>query len=134
MRQTVDQKQLKRREVLLARTREAAPAIAVAGSIVKSWRTYQGRLLGPFYRLAYRESGRQKSIYIGKDAELVSAARLLLDELQATERIRRTMERQRSAVRASPRVAKAAWAQELQKDGLRLKGFEIRGWRQRRSK
>lgn len=134
MSKTVDQKLVKRRDVLLAKIREAAPALAATGSIVETWRTYQGRRLGPYYRLAYRESGRQKTIYVGKDAELVVAARSLLEELHVNERIRRTMERQQLAVRAGLRAAKAAWAQELQKSGLTLKGYEVRGWRRLRSK
>ena len=134
MSKTVDQKLVKRRDVLLAKIREAAPALAATGSIVETWRTYQGRRLGPYYRLAYRESGRQKTIYVGKDAELVAAARSLLEELHVNERIRRTMERQQLAVRAGLRAAKAAWAQELQKSGLTLKGYEVRGWRRLRSK
>jgi hypothetical protein len=134
MSKTVDQKLVKRRDVLLAKIREAAPALAATGSIVETWRTHQGRRLGPYYRLAYRESGRQKTIYVGKDAELVAAARSLLEELHVNERIRRTMERQQLAVRAGLRAAKAAWAQELQKSGLTLKGYEVRGWRRLRSK
>lgn len=134
MSKTVDQKLVKRRDVLLAKIREVAPVLAATGSIVETWRTYQGRRLGPYYRLAYRESGRQKTIYVGKDAELVAAARSLLEELQVNERIRRTMERQQLAVRAGLRAAKAAWAQELQKSGLTLKGYEVRGWRRLRCK
>jgi hypothetical protein len=134
MSKTVDQKLVKRRDVLLAKIREAAPVLAATGSIVETWRTYQGRRLGPYYRLAYRESGRQKTIYVGKDAELVAAARSLLEELQVNERIRRTMERQQLAVRVGLRAAKAAWAQELQRSGLTLKGYEVRGWRRLRSK
>lgn len=133
MSKTVDQKLVKRRDFLLAKIREAAPVLAATGSIVETWRTYQGRRLGPYYRLAYRESGRQKTIYVGKDAELVAAARSLLEELQVNERIRRTMERQQLAVRVGLRAAKAAWAQELQRSGLTLKGYEVRGWRRLRS-
>lgn len=134
MSKTVDQKLVKRQDILLAKIREVAPVLAATGSIVETWRTYQGRRLGPYYRLAYRESGRQKTIYVGKDAELVAAARSLLEELQVNERIRRTMERQQLAVRAGLRAAKAAWAQELQKSGLTLKGYEVRGWRRLRCK
>lgn len=130
---TVDQKRHQRRAAILAAIRQAGPVLAASGSIVKSFRTYRGRRLGPFYRLAYRESGRQKTIYLGRDAELVAAARGLLEAQQARERIRRILRRQRSAVQAGLRAAKAAWAQELEKNGLSLQGYEVRGWRQRRS-
>ena len=125
----VDQKSWTRREVLLARLRQAAPALATAGTIVETWRTYRGRRLGPFFRVAYRESEIQKSIYVGNDPELVAAACELLGKLQADERLRRAVARQRRAVRASLTVAKTAWAQELKKRGLSLKGYEARGWR-----
>jgi len=91
MTKSVDQKSSMRRVELLAKIRQAAPAVATAGSIVETWRTYRGRRLGPYYRLAYRESGIQRSIFIGGDSQLVAAARELLAELQADERARRAV-------------------------------------------
>ena len=35
------------------------------GAIVATWREHQGRKLGPYYRLAWREEGRQRSRYLG---------------------------------------------------------------------
>jgi hypothetical protein len=97
--------------------------------MVATWRTYRGRRLGPFFRIAYRESEMQKSIYIGNNPELVAAARELLAELQANERARRAVKRLQSATRASLRVAKLAWERDLREVGLHRKGFEVRGWR-----
>jgi hypothetical protein len=37
------------------------------GAIVATWRRRGARTYGPYYRLAYREAGRQKSIYLGRD-------------------------------------------------------------------
>jgi hypothetical protein len=129
MTKPVDQKSSMRRVELLAKIRQAAPAVATAGSIVESWRTYRGRRLGPYYRLAYRESGIQRSIFIGGDSQLVAAARELLAELQADERARRAVKQMQLATLASLRVAKLAWERELREVGLRRKGFEARGWR-----
>ena len=129
MTKSVDQKSSMRRVQLLAKFRRAAPAVATAGSIVETWRTYRGRRLGPFFRIAFRESEMQKSIYIGNNPELIAAARELLAELQTDERARRAVKRLQSAARASLRVAKLAWDRELREVGLRRKGFEIRGWR-----
>ena len=127
---TVDQKKdVTRCEVLLAQIRRVASAVAMGGSIVETWRTYRGRRLGPYCRLAYRESGIQRSIYVGSDPQLVAAAREILAELQADERARRAVKRLQSATRASLRAAKSAWERELKRMGLHLKGFEIRGWR-----
>ena len=36
------------------------------GAVVASWQTYRGRRLGPYYWLAFRDSGRQRSIYLGR--------------------------------------------------------------------
>lgn len=131
MPRAVDQKRNStRRESLLAQIRQAASAVATAGSIVKTWRTYRGRRLGPYYRIAFRDAEVQKSIYIGSDPELATAARTLLAELQAGERARRVVRRLQVASRASLRAAKTAWERELERAGLHLQGFEVRGWRQ----
>jgi len=129
---TVDQKKrdVTRCEVVLAQIRRVASAVAMGGSIVETWRTYRGRRLGPYCRLAYRESGIQRSIYVGSDPQLVAAAREILAELQADERARRMVQRLQSATRASLRAAKTDWEGELARVGLHLQGFEVRGWRQ----
>ena len=110
-------------EIVLAQIRRVASAVAMGGSIVETWRTYRGRRLGPYCRLAYRESGIQRSIYVGSDPQLVAAAREVLAELQADERARRMVQRLQSATQTS-------WEGELARVGLHLQGFEVRGWRQ----
>ncbi len=35
------------------------------GTVIATWRDYHGRKLGPYYRLAWRDSGRQCSLYLG---------------------------------------------------------------------
>jgi hypothetical protein len=35
------------------------------GVVVESWRYYQQRRLGPYFRVSFREQGRQESIYLG---------------------------------------------------------------------
>jgi hypothetical protein len=60
-----------------------------SGTMAECWKTYRGRRIGPYYRLAFREDGKQKSIYLGRDPELASRAAQLLSELQAPHRIRR---------------------------------------------
>ena len=44
------------------------------GAVVATWRTQRGRTSGPFYRLAYRQGGRQRSIYLGRSALLARKA------------------------------------------------------------
>ena len=50
--------------------REAPTRFACQGTVTTSWRTYRGRRLGPYYRLAWRENGRQRSIYLGRQGRL----------------------------------------------------------------
>jgi len=57
------------------------------GSAAAAWRRRGTRTYGPYYRLNYREDGRQQSVYLGR---LNGHLRLL---------------------------------------GLRMQGFEVRGWR-----
>ena len=98
---SVDQKvaaQFERvRAVVMAQPRR----FARQGSVVASWRVYAGRKLGPYFRLAYREGRRQRSIYLGRCAELARRVRELLAELQGQL---------------------AVW-------GIRLEGFRFRGVR-----
>ena len=42
------------------------------GAVVAAWRTYRKRKLGPYYHLVFRDEGRQKSIYLGRDGPLVA--------------------------------------------------------------
>ncbi len=111
------------------RTLAADPKhFARQGAVVASWRYYQGRKLGPYYRLAYREEGRQRFIYLGRAEGLAQAVRDLLAALQRPLCRRRLFDALRTQAREMLRQAKASMAEELAKWGLRLKGFEVRGW------
>ncbi len=57
------------------------------GAVVASWRTYRGRRLGPYYRLAWRENRRQRSIYLGPGGPLVDEARRRLHQAQTARRV-----------------------------------------------
>jgi hypothetical protein len=95
------------------------------GSIAATWRSYRGARLGPFFALRYRMGGRQKAVYLGQSAALAEQVRVLLREIQQDRQIARL---QRQA-RAELRKQKKLWAQDLASLGLRLKGFEVCGWR-----
>ena len=98
------------------------------GAVVATWRTQRGRTSGPFYRLAYRQGGRQRSIYLGRSALLARKVRALLAVLQRPMREERDWERLRRAVKSALRARKAEWARELAKHGFCLKGYEVRQW------
>ena len=103
--------------------------LSTQGAIVASWRSYQGRRLGPYYRLAYREQGKQCSLYLGSAIDLVSLVRRELANFQRSLREAQVFHRMRSAARKALRASKDRLRQHLAAIGIRLKGFEFRGVR-----
>jgi hypothetical protein len=96
------------------------------GTVVAGWRSYGGRRLGPYYRLAYREASRQRSLYLGRSEDLADAVRGLLGSLQQPLRNRQAVRRLKSLARASLRRVKAELGRVLAKSGFWLKGYEVR--------
>ncbi len=128
-RKAVDQKVAGRFDALAARIEAKRNVLAAAGSIVATWRMYRGRRLGPYYRLSYREHGRQRSIYLGRSPELVERVRGLLAEWQAPGRERKELSHVRAVLQKSLRRQKAAWERDLRAAGLYTRGYTVRGWR-----
>lgn len=95
------------------------------GTVVASWRKYRGHRLGPFFALRYRVEGRQLALYLGRSAELAAEVQGLLAEVQQQRELA-TWQRQ---ARLQLRKYKEGWRRELAAAGLRLQGFEVRGWR-----
>ena len=99
------------------------------GHVAATWRRRNGKTFGPYYRLGYREGGRQFSVYLGRSGELAEQVRRAIEAVQmplAQRRLFNSIERQ---IRASLRVHKHRVSALLRPYGLRLKGFEVRGWR-----
>ena len=99
------------------------------GSVVASWRRRGTRTYGPYYRLIYREASRQRSLYLGRAGGLVEEVRGRLRALQTPLRSHRVLERTRRHAAALVRASKARLNLQLRPWGLRLQGFEVRGWR-----
>ena len=99
------------------------------GTVIATWRDYQGRKLGPYYRLAWREEGRQCSLYLGASEELAQSVRQLLATLQRRLKENRQWRRLYAASRAACRASRALVNQQIARIGLYLKGSEFRGWR-----
>ena len=112
-------KEIRQREAIMARQ----------GTVVATWRTRQGRKVGPYYRLAWRDRGRQKSLYLGGSAELAQAVRQMLADLQRPLRVDRAFLAARKQGWAALRAHKVVLARELARYGLYLHGWEVRGWR-----
>jgi len=101
---------------------------ARCGTVAECWRRYNGNRLGPYYRLDYRDDGRQRSIYLGKCPELAQRVRALLNEIQEPGRRRRQARRTRRQLLSELRAQKARWYQALRARGLYARGYAVRGW------
>ncbi len=99
------------------------------GSVQKSWRRYQGKRTGPYFRLVFRQEGRQRSIYLGAKSDDIVLLRRVLHELQSETRMARTVARSRKETRQALRRARAELNENLQSIGLFMKGGEVRGWK-----
>ena len=99
------------------------------GAVVQTWREYAGRHLGPYFRLIFRQDGRQRSLYLGSDPQFAGVVRDLLEQVQRPLRERRSLQRLRAGLERELQRCKIAWDAELRPYGLRLKGWEVRGWR-----
>lgn len=123
----VDQKERDRVQRIAAALRAQGHRFARQGTVVATWRQYRGKRLGPYYRLAYRADGRQKSIYLGASAWVAAQIRRLLARLQAPLREHRALQRARATILASLRRHQARAKALFAAVGVRLKGFEYRG-------
>ena len=99
------------------------------GKVLESWRYHAGRQLGPYYRLMFRDQGKQRTLYLGDCSAFASEVRQALDRLQAAPHQERATACRRAAARAALRQSKQEWEAELHKQGLFLKGYEVRGYR-----
>jgi hypothetical protein len=128
-RDSLHQRELPRLERVRAYVRAHPALFAAQGSVVATWRTDAGRRLGPYFQLAWRQSGRQHWLYLGRSNGLAERVRQLLATLQAPRRHRRLIERLNAQVRASLRRSKLELKALLAPLGIQLKGFEFRGVR-----
>ena len=106
-----------------------AELFARQGSIAAAWRRHGSRTYGPYYRLSYREGGRQRSIYLGRESTLVALVRQELADLQRPLRQHRAVVRLERQVKTALRADKRRLNRHLRLLGLRMQGFEVRGWR-----
>jgi len=113
----------------LALIARRAEVFARQGSIVAAWRRRGTRTYGPYYRLSYRENGRQRSVYLGHEGTLVALVRQTLADLQRPLRQHRAVVRLERQVKTALRADKGRLNRHLRLLGLRLQGFEVRGRR-----
>ena len=106
--------------------RSHADTFARCGSVVASYRTKNGRRCGPYYRLAYRSGGRQRSLYLGASEELVAQVRSLLTELQARRDYYRMVAQSERRRRENLLRIKRQWQQAALAHGLYASFFQGR--------
>ena len=99
------------------------------GSVSATWRQRNGKTFGPYYRLSYRENGRQCAIYLGREGPLVDRVYQQLHTLRHPHRQRLTLQRFDRRIRSDLRANNVRLNALLRPLGLWLKGFEVRGWR-----
>jgi len=124
---TVSQKAQERFEQVRAYLEAHRALFSTQGSVVATWRVWQGRKLGPYFRLAFREGRRQCSLYLGRCQWLAEQVRGLLGRIQEHVRWRRQSFRLQREARAALRKAKAQLKAIMAIYGVRMKGFEFRG-------
>ncbi len=100
------------------------------GAVVATWRNYRGRRLGPYFRLAWREHRRQRSIYLGREGPLVQHVRSRLGWIQRDRSWRRDIARQRREL-LRPLRQFMAESVRLYAPGFYFKGWELRGFGRR---
>jgi hypothetical protein len=129
-REFVDQKNDQKVEEIKRWIEAHRDLLSRQGTVVESYRNYRGRKLGPYYKLAYRDrDGRQRALYLGTSAELAQQVRALLRKCQAGMHEQRKMHQLRKVAREKLKEAKKVLSDELADRGLRLQGYEVRGWR-----
>ena len=106
---SVDQK----RGELLGFLAAHSARFAAQGSVQESHRLYQGRKLGPYYRLSFREAGRQCSLYIGRDRVLAAEIQAQLQKLQEPRVRTRQLERCLADCRRNLQAAKVEFRRRL---------------------
>jgi hypothetical protein len=96
---------------------------AASGAVVADFRTRDGRRFGPYYRVAFRQNGRQRSIYLGPSQPLADRVANLLAELKRPTHQHRAVRRLRTRLRAELRAQKSIVERELAPHGFHMRGF-----------
>jgi hypothetical protein len=123
------------RAAVLARLAHLRRFLCRQGAVVRTRRRRnQDAAAGPYFAVAYRDDeGRQRSVYLGPESDLVAEVRELLAEYRRPLREQRDLARVRAALRRALRAERAQLDRQLAKVGLARKGAEIRGWRSTRT-
>lgn len=122
---SVDQKTLARFESLRTQILERKELIAQGGSLIETWRNHQGKRLGPYYQVAFRENRVLHTLYIGRDEQLATMVSALIDELKTPLREDRILRQLRAAAKAGLRRALAEADALAVPLGYRRRGYSF---------
>ena len=98
------------------------PAEARQGFLAQEFR--QGR--GPYYKLRWRQGGRQRVLYLGRDPARAERVRALLEHLQRPLRLARQLARLLQETRKHLHKAKSLLESQAQTQGLHYHGYSAR--------
>jgi hypothetical protein len=99
------------------------------GTVSTYWRRRGDKKYGPYYRLRYRDGQSTRTIYLGSQGPLVDRVCQTLQKLQRPLQERRALNQLHRQIRDALRADRRYVDAGLRSLGLRLKGFEVRGWR-----
>ena len=91
---------------------------------------HRGQRLGPYYRLAYRKNGQQRSIYLGNCLGLVERVRDALEDIQGRMRESRVISRLIQRAKEGLAACKERLRRQLATLGIKMQGWEMRGVRE----
>jgi hypothetical protein len=120
-----DEKTLARFAALLPQILAQKELIIRDGTVVASWKTYRGKRLGPYFRVAFRDNRRLRAIYIGRDELLAQLAKALIEELKHPLRQDRYLRQVRQLFRAAWRQSVRETERFVAPLGFRRRGLHF---------
>jgi hypothetical protein len=90
----------------LGMSRTEVDCLQDQGFVAAEYRTYQGARLGPYYKLRWRQDGKQRVKYLGQDVEIIVEVSIALAQLQKKRILERQLARMFLEARKSLRRVK----------------------------
>ena len=101
-------------------------ALALQGFVAAEDRQYRGARLGPYFKLRWRMHGRQRTKYLGRDAQLAEVVANAIADLQRENLLAREVARMMTAARKSLQETKKQMAKVMANRGRYYHGYTCR--------
>lgn len=105
---------------------EAMEALQHQGFVAEEFRDRAGRRWGPYYKLRWRQDGRQRVRYLGNDTRRVHEIRVALQHWQQVTRLTREVEELFRQSRKALKSLKDALSPQVSAAGKRWHGYQTR--------